>query len=264
MISLKDIRVTFGQGTPLETHALKGLNLEINEGEFVTVIGSNGAGKSSLLNVLSGETDISSGQINIDQQRVEHLGTAQRAHLVARVFQDPLGGSCEYLSIEENLALADARGNNRLFKPALNKDRKQPYKDYLKRLNLGLEHRLEDKIGLLSGGQRQAISLLMATLQPSKILLLDEHTAALDPKTSQFVLDLTQQIIEEKQLTTLMVTHSMKQALDVGTRTIMLHQGNIIFDVKGDERKNLEIKDLLELFSKAMGEQLSDDALLLG
>jgi len=264
MIHLNNIHVTFSADTPLETHALKGLNLNIQEGEFVTVIGSNGAGKSSLLNVLSGDITISSGDITIDQQRVEQLDTAQRAHLVARVFQDPLGGSCEYLSIEENLALADARGRTRGLGSAINKNRKQPYKDYLKRLNLGLEHRLEDKIGLLSGGQRQAISLLMATLQPSKILLLDEHTAALDPKTSQFVLELTQQIISEKKLTTLMVTHSMKQALEVGTRTIMLHQGNIIFDIKGEERQNLEVGDLLKLFSQAMGEQLADDALLLG
>ncbi len=263
MIHLNNIHVVFSQGTPLETHALKGLNLNIEEGEFVTVIGSNGAGKSSLLNVLGGDIRVHQGTIHIDNQAVEQLETAQRAHLVARVFQDPLGGSCEYLSIEENLALADARGRPRRFTKALDKNRKQPYKDYLKRLNLGLEHRLEDKIGLLSGGQRQAISLLMATLQPSKILLLDEHTAALDPKTSQFVLNLTQQIISEKKLTTLMVTHSMKQALEVGTRTIMLHQGNIIFDIKGDQRQNLEVKDLLELFSQAMGEQLSDDALLL-
>jgi putative tryptophan/tyrosine transport system ATP-binding protein len=185
--------------------------------------------------------------------------------MVARVFQDPLGGSCEFLSIEENLALADARGRKRGFKSALNDDRKQPYREYLSRLNLGLENRLQDKMGLLSGGQRQAVSLLMATLQPSKILLLDEHTAALDPKTSQFVLELTNQIIQEKQCTALMVTHSMKQALEVGSRTIMLHQGNIIFDIQGDDRKGLAVKDLLDLFSKAQGgEQLDDDALLLG
>jgi putative tryptophan/tyrosine transport system ATP-binding protein len=265
MISLQDIHVTFGANTPLETHALRGLNLEINEGEFVTVIGSNGAGKSSLLNAISGEIRITKGRIEIDHKDVTRLDTSRRAGMVARVFQDPLGGSCEFLSIEENLALADARGRKRGFKSALNDERKQPYREYLSRLNLGLENRLEDKMGLLSGGQRQAVSLLMATLQPSKILLLDEHTAALDPKTSQFVLQLTNQIILEKQCTALMVTHSMKQALEVGSRTIMLHQGNIIFDIQGDDRKGLTVKDLLDLFSKAQGgEQLDDDALLLG
>ncbi len=264
MISLQQIHVKFGINTPLETHALRGVDLEIAEGEFVTVIGSNGAGKSSLLNAISGEIQLFAGRIEIDQQDVTQLDTSRRAGRVARVFQDPLGGSCEFLSIEENLALADARGRARGLQSALNETRKQPYRDYLARLNLGLENRLEDKMGLLSGGQRQAVSLLMATLQPSKILLLDEHTAALDPKTSQFVLNLTRQIIEEKQCTALMVTHSMKQALEVGSRTIMLHQGQIIFDIKGEERKGLTVKDLLELFNKTQGEQLADDALLLG
>ena len=228
------------------------------------MIGSNGAGKSSLLNALSGEIAITSGKVEIADIDVTKLDTSRRAGLVARVFQDPLGGSCEFLSIEENLALADARGRNRGFKPALNEDRKQPYREYLSRLNLGLENRLEDKMGLLSGGQRQAVSLLMATLQPSRILLLDEHTAALDPKTSQFVLDLTSQIIEEKKQTALMVTHSMKQALEVGSRTIMLHQGKIIFDIEGEQRQGLTVKDLLDLFSQTQGEQLADDGLLLG
>jgi len=264
MISLKDAHVKFGINTPLETHAIRGINLDINKGEFVTVIGSNVAGKSSLLNALSGEIGLTSGSVSIGNKDVTFQDTAKRASMVARVFQDPLGGSCEFLSIEENLALADARSHTRTFRKALNEDRKQPYRDYLARLNLGLEQRLEDKMGLLSGGQRQAVSLLMATLQPSKILLLDEHTAALDPKTSQFVLELTQQIIEEKQLTALMVTHSMKQALEVGSRTIMLHQGKVIFDIKGDKRKGLTVTDLLDLFSQTQGEQLADDALLLG
>jgi putative ABC transport system ATP-binding protein len=264
MINLQDVHVKFGINTPLETHALRGVKLNIKEGEFVTVIGSNGAGKSSLLNALSGEISITSGRVEIDHRDVTRLDTSRRAGMVARVFQDPLAGSCEFLSIEENLALADARGRRRGFKYALNEDRKQPYRDYLSRLNLGLENRLQDKMGLLSGGQRQAVSLLMATLQPSKILLLDEHTAALDPKTSQFVLDLTCQIIEEKQQTALMVTHSMKQALEVGHRTIMLHQGQITFDIEGEERQGLTVKDLLDLFSRIQGEQLDDDALLLG
>jgi putative ABC transport system ATP-binding protein len=264
MIRLQQVHVRFGVGTPLETHALRGVDLQISEGEFVTVIGSNGAGKSSLLNALSGEIAVSSGQVFIDGRDVTRLDTAARAALVARVFQDPLAGSCEFLTIEENLALADARGRRRGLRPALDETRKQPYRDYLSRLNLGLENRLQDKMGLLSGGQRQAVSLLMATLQPSKILLLDEHTAALDPKTSAFVLDLTRQIIEEKQCTALMVTHSMKQALAVGSRTIMLHQGQIIFDISGEERARLGVKDLLDLFSQSQGETLDDDALLLG
>ncbi len=264
MINLHDVHVKFGMGTPLETHALRGVDLNIREGQFVTVIGSNGAGKSSLLNALSGDIAITSGRIEIDGRDVTRLDTSRRAGQVARVFQDPLAGSCEFLSIEENLALADARGRRRGFTHALNENRKQPYRDYLSRLNLGLEDRLGDKMGLLSGGQRQAVSLLMATLQPSKILLLDEHTAALDPKTSQFVLDLTRQIIDEKQQTALMVTHSMRQALEVGTRTIMLHQGQIIFDIQGDERQGLSVNDLLDLFSRSQGEQLDDDALLLG
>jgi len=264
MIDLEDVHVKFGIGSPLETHALRGVNLNIRQGEFVTVIGSNGAGKSSLLNALSGEINITSGRILIDDEDVTRLDTSRRAGRVARVFQDPLAGSCEYLTIEENLALADARGRRRGFSHALNEQRREPYQAYLSRLKLGLENRLGDKMGLLSGGQRQAVSLLMATLQPSKILLLDEHTAALDPKTSQFVLELTRQIIEEKQQTALMVTHSMKQALEVGSRTIMLHQGKIIFDIEGDQRKNLTVNDLLELFNRTQGEQLTDDALLLG
>ncbi len=264
MIRLEQVHVRFGAGTPLETHALRGVDLQISEGEFVTVIGSNGAGKSSLLNALSGEVTASSGTVRIDGRDVTRLDTAARAPMVARVFQDPLAGSCEFLTIEENLALADARGRRRGLRPALDETRKQPYRDYLARLNLGLENRLQDKMGLLSGGQRQAVSLLMATLQPSKILLLDEHTAALDPKTSAFVLDLTRQIIEEKQCTALMVTHSMKQALEVGSRTIMLHQGCIIFDIRGEERARLGVRDLLDLFSQSQGEALDDDALLLG
>ncbi len=264
MIGLSDIHVRFAVNTPLETHAIRGVNLQIKEGEFVTVIGSNGAGKSSLLNALSGEIRVSSGRVTIDGEDVTRLDTSSRARQVARVFQDPLAGSCEYLTIEENLALADARGRRRGFNRALDESRQQPYRGYLSRLRLGLEDRLQDKMGLLSGGQRQAVSLLMATLQPSKILLLDEHTAALDPKTSQFVLDLTEQLIAEKKQTALMVTHSMKQALAVGNRTIMLHQGRVVFDIQGQDRQGLQVKDLLYLFSKTQGEALDDDALLLG
>lgn len=265
MITLEDIHVTFGAGTPLETRAVRGISLTINQGEFVTVIGSNGSGKSTLLNVLSGEVFPSSGKIRIGDQDVTSWTTAQRAKLIARVFQDPLAGSCENLSIEENMALAWYRGQKTGYAAALNTDNRAVFKKQLSRLGLGLENRLRDKMGLLSGGQRQAISLLMSALQPAKILLLDEHTAALDPKTAAFVLDLTCQIIDENKLTSLMVTHSMQQALEVGTRTVMLHEGKIVFDVSGDERKGLKVADLLDLFKKnQQGEEISDDSLLLG
>jgi len=265
MISLEDIHVTFGEGTPLETRAVRGISLTINEGEFVTVIGSNGSGKSTLLNTLSGETLPTKGTIKIGDDDVTRWSTAQRAKLIARVFQDPLAGSCENLSIEENMALAWYRGQSTGLGSALNTDNQEVFKKQLSRLGLGLENRLKDKMGLLSGGQRQAISLLMSALQPAKILLLDEHTAALDPKTAAFVIDLTCQIIDENKLTALMVTHSMQQALEVGTRTIMLHEGKIVFDVEGEERKGLTVVDLLDLFKKnQQGEELSDDSLLLG
>lgn len=265
MIILDDIHVTFGEGTPLETRAVRGISLNINEGEFVTVIGSNGSGKSTLLNTLSGEVIPTRGKVKIGDQDVTRWGTAQRAKLISRVFQDPLAGSCENLSIEENMALAWYRGKSMSYGSALNNENRKVFKKQLARLDLGLENRLRDKMGLLSGGQRQAISLLMSALQPARILLLDEHTAALDPKTATFVLDLSCQIINENKLTSLMVTHSMQQALEVGTRTIMLHEGKIVFDVSGDERKGLTIVDLLELFKKNQdGEILSDDSLLLG
>jgi len=265
MISLNDIHVTFGKGTPLETRAVRGISLDINEGEFVTVIGSNGSGKSTLLNTLSGEVIPTRGKINIGETDVTRWPTARRAKLISRVFQDPLAGSCENLTIEENMALAWYRGQAMGYGAALNDENRKVFKQQLARLGLGLENRLRDKMGLLSGGQRQAISLLMSALQPAKILLLDEHTAALDPKTAAFVLDLTCQIIDENKLTSLMVTHSMQQALEVGTRTIMLHEGKIVFDVSGEERKGLTIVDLLELFKKnQQGEVLSDDSLLLG
>ncbi len=265
MIFLNGIHVTFGEGTPLETRAVRGINLTINKGEFVTVIGSNGSGKSTLLNTLSGETLPNSGTIKVGDENVTQWSTAKRAKLISRVFQDPLAGSCENLTIEENMALAWYRGQPTGFGSALNSKNRDVFKQQLSRLGLGLENRLRDKMGLLSGGQRQAISLLMSALQPAKILLLDEHTAALDPKTAAFVIDLTCQIIDENKLTSLMVTHSMQQALEVGTRTIMLHEGKIVFDVKGDERKGLKVIDLLDLFKKnQQGEELSDDSLLLG
>ena len=263
MMRAQNLRLTFNPGTPIENPALRGLSLNISDGEFVTVIGSNGAGKSTFLNAISGDTMVDSGSILINGQDVTRQAAHKRAHLVARVFQDPMAGTCEALSIEENLALAYNRGRKRGLKLALNSANRALFRDKLAILKLGLENRLTDRMGLLSGGQRQAVSLLMASLQPSKILLLDEHTAALDPKTAAFVLELTDRIVAEGQLTAMMVTHSMRQALDHGQRTVMLHQGQVVLDVAGEQRAGMDVPDLLHLFEQTRGEKVSDDALLL-
>src|SRR5690606_14346998 len=215
---------------------------------FVAVIGSNGAGKSTFLNAISGDLLVDEGKVEIDGIDVTRKHAWDRANMVARVFQDPMAGTCEALTIEENMALAYARGKRRGFGFAIKRGMRELFRERLSILNLGLENRLTDRIGLLSGGQRQAVSLLMASLQPSRILLLDEHTAALDPRTADFVLQLTARIVEEKKFTTMMVTHSMRQALDVGDRTVMLHQGQVVLDVSGDERKGLDVPDLLQMF----------------
>lgn len=263
MMRADDLRLTFNPGTPIENPALRGMSLHIQDGEFVTVIGSNGAGKSTFLNAISGDLMVDSGSIRIDNQDVTDLPAYKRAGLVARVFQDPMAGTCEKLSIEENMALAYKRGAGRGLKGALNKANRELFREKLSMLKLGLENRLTDRMGLLSGGQRQAVSLLMASLQPSKILLLDEHTAALDPKTAAFVLELTDQIIRENRLTAMMVTHSMQQALDHGSRTVMLHQGQVVLDVSGEKRQGMGVRDLLDMFEKTRGEKVTDDALLL-
>lgn len=263
MIEARGLAVTFNAGTPMETPAMRGIDLTIPQGDFVTVIGSNGAGKSTFLNALAGELRPDSGSILIDNQDVTAWPTAKRAGLVARVFQDPLGGSCANLTIEENLALAYARGKRRGFGASVNAAMREEFRSHISRLNLGLENRLGDSMELLSGGQRQAVSLLMAALQPMKILLLDEHTAALDPKTAAFVLQLTREIVAERNLTTLMVTHSMRQALDIGNRTVMLHEGRVVLDVRDGERAGLKVEDLLHMFEKVRGQQIDDDALLL-
>jgi putative tryptophan/tyrosine transport system ATP-binding protein len=250
MIDLQAIQVTFNPGTPLESPALRGIDLQIPEGQFITVIGSNGAGKSTLLNVLGGGIIPQAGRVKIGEQTVTKWTAAQRSPLVSRVFQNPLLGSCADLTVEENLALADQRGQRRGLSGALKRERRQRFRDRLAQLGLGLENRLGDRMGLLSGGQRQAICLLMATLAEHKILLLDEHTAALDPKTAEEVLRITRQLVAEQNLTTLMVTHSMGQALAVGDRTIMLHQGQIIWDLAGEARARISVKELLAKFGQ--------------
>lgn len=264
MLNAKELNITFNPGTAIETKALRGLSLHIPAGQFVTVIGSNGAGKSTLLNAISGDQSVDSGSIVIDEQDVTNQPVWVRAKQVARVFQDPMAGTCEDLTIEENMALAYSRGQKRGLSIAVKNDMRNEFRERLATLGLGLENRLGDRIGLLSGGQRQAVSLLMAALRPSRILLLDEHTAALDPRTAQFVLELTTRIVAESKLTTMMVTHSMRQALDVGERTVMLHQGNVVLDVSGPERQGLDVPDLLKMFERVRGETISDDGLLLG
>ena len=263
MIRVEDLKVTFSPGTVMETRALQGVTVDIAAGEFVTVIGSNGAGKSTLLNCLTGEVQPTSGRIVIDGADVTHWPAPRRAALAARVFQDPLAGTCEGLTIEENLALAASRGARRGLGKALTLERRDEFRDKISRLGLNLENRLGDRMGLLSGGQRQAVSLVMATLRPTKILLLDEHTAALDPRMQAFVLELTRELVEAEKLTTLMVTHSMRQALSLGTRSFMLHEGQVVLDVKGEERARMEVNDLMAMFAKVRGEEIDSDALLL-
>lgn len=263
MLRVDGLHLTFNPGTPLETRALNGLTLQIPDGQFVAVIGSNGAGKSTLLNAVSGELRADAGSIHVGGIDITNRSTWDRAGLVARVFQDPMTGTCEALTIEENMALASMRGQRRGFDLAVKRHLKDGFREKLRTLGLGLETRLTDQMGLLSGGQRQAVSLLMASLQPSKILLLDEHTAALDPKTAAFILELTQKIVRENKLTTMMVTHSMKQALELGDRTVMLHKGRVVLDVAGEQREGLQVPDLLRMFERVQGEAVADDALLL-
>lgn len=259
MIRIQDLKITFSPGTILEKQAIKGITLDIEEGDFITVIGSNGAGKSTLLNAIAGDILPSSGKIFIDQDDVSNMYAYDRSHAVARVFQDPLVGTCGNLTIAENMALALQRGQKRTFSRALNKDLKKLFQENLKRLNLGVDNRLDTAMAMLSGGQRQAISLLMSCLSPMKILLLDEHTSALDPKTADFVLNLTHEIVEKENRTVLMVTHSLHQALHMGNRTILLHDGRVIYDVKGEARKKLTPSDLMNHF----GKNIDDDRLLL-
>lgn len=263
MLELRDIRKTFNLGTPTPNPALRGISLRLKAGEFVTVIGSNGAGKSSLLNAIAGTFPIDNGQININGAEVTTWPEYKRANLIGRVFQDPMMGTAAAMTIEENLAMAIKRGEKRGLARGTNAQLRSKFKEYLGELGLGLENRLSDKVKLLSGGQRQSLALIMATMSRPKLLLLDEHTAALDPKTAEQVSQLTNTIVEQYGLTVLMITHNMEHALNTGTRTIMLHEGKIILDISGPQRADMTIADLLQEFSRVRGEQLVDDRLLL-
>ena len=264
MLELKNIYKTFNPGTINEKRALNGLNLKLNEGDFVTVIGGNGAGKSTMLNAVAGTWPVDEGQILIDNIDVTKLSEHKRATYLGRVFQDPMTGTAATMGIEENLALAKRRGKSRLLRSGITKAEREEYKELLKILGLGLEDRLTSKVGLLSGGQRQRLTLLMATLQKPKLLLLDEHTAALDPKTAAKVLEITDMIVNRDHLTTLMITHNMKDAIAHGNRLIMMMEGKIILDIQGEEKKKLTVKNLLDQFEKASGEEFSNDSALLG
>ena len=263
MLEIKNIYKTFNPGTINEKVALNGLSLKLNEGDFVTVIGGNGAGKSTMLNAVAGVWPVDEGQIIIDGTDVTKLSEYKRAAYLGRVFQDPMTGTAATMGIEENLALAKRRGKTRFLRSGITKAEREEYKELLKILNLGLEDRPTSKVGLLSGGQRQALTLLMATLQKPKLLLLDEHTAALDPKTAAKVLEISDRIIAENNLTALMVTHNMKDAIAHGNRLIMMNNGQIILDIRGEEKKKLTVDDLLRQFSVASGSEFSSDRALL-
>ena len=262
-LRLRDIHKSFEIDTPNENHVLKGIDLTVNKEDFITVIGGNGAGKSTLLNTIAGSFLVDSGQITLGQEDITRKPAYERAKHISRVFQDAKMGTATRLTIEENLAIAWKRGKKRGFKWGIREEQRKIFREELKQLDLGLEDRLKMEAGLLSGGQRQALTLLMAALVTPKLLLLDEHTAALDPKTSQMVLDLTDKIVKEKKLTTLMITHNMEQAITYGNRLIMMNNGQIVVDVSGEEKKQLTVPDLLALFKRNSGTAVSEDALLL-
>ncbi len=262
MIRIRGLHKTFGRGTPNEVHALRGIDLEVRQGEFLTLIGTNGSGKSTLLNAIAGTFLPDSGTIEIAGEDVTTKQDSLRARHLSRVFQDPFTGTAPGLTILENLHLAALRGDRALPRLGLNADRRESYREEIRSLEMGLEDRLDDPIGTLSGGQRQALTLLMAVTKRPDVLLLDEHTAALDPKSAVQVIALTRRFVEEGGLTTLMVTHSMGQALDLGTRTIMMHCGEIIEDLTGAERRGLSVEDLLEKFAELRKlEKLTDEML---
>lgn len=263
ILEIKNLHKTFNKGTINEKVALDGVNLNLNPGDFVTIIGGNGAGKSTTLNAIAGVWDIDEGSIVIDGVDITRLNEHKRARYLGRVFQDPMTGTAATMSIEENMAIAARRGDRRGFRWGISKKEREQYKEQLKMLGLGLEERLSTKVGLLSGGQRQAVTLLMAALKKPKLLLLDEHTAALDPKTAAKVLEISDKLIEENHLTAMMVTHNMKDAIAHGNRLIMMHEGKIIYDVSGEEKKKLHVSDLLEKFEEVSGSEFANDRMML-
>ena len=264
MLKIEGIYKTFNPGTVNEKHALNGINLELLEGDFVTVIGGNGAGKSTMLNAVAGVWPVDEGKIIIDGVDVTNLPEHKRAAYIGRVFQDPMTGTAATMQIEENMALAKRRGKKRGLRSNLTKGEREEFKEALKILDLGLEERLTSKVGLLSGGQRQALTLLMATMEKPKVLLLDEHTAALDPKTAAKVLEATDKIVNTNHLTTLMITHNMKDAIAHGNRLIMMNEGKIILDIRGEEKKKLTVADLLHQFEVVSGQEFASDKAILG
>ena len=263
MLKITNVKKTFNIGTINEKMALNNIDFKMNQGDFVTIIGGNGAGKSTLLNMIAGVYPIDAGVILLDDVDISRLAEHTRAKYLGRVFQDPMRGTAAGMEIQENLALAYRRGKIRGLRWGITIEEKELYFERLKELDLGLESRMSSKVGLLSGGQRQALTLLMAALQKPKILLLDEHTAALDPKTAKKVLDLTDLIVNEDNLTALMVTHNMKDAIRMGNRLIMMHEGRIIYDVSGEEKKNLHVSDLLAKFEEASGGEFANDRMML-
>lgn len=264
MLNIKNISIVFNEGTVDEKKALNYINLKLEAGDFVTVIGSNGAGKSTLMNVISGSLFPDVGDVIINGRQVAHLPEYKRSRFVGRVFQDPMAGTAPSMTIEENLAMAYSRNKKRKLSFGVTKSRRSMFKEYLQTLNLGLEDRLNAKVGLLSGGERQALSLLMTTFTEPDILLLDEHTAALDPSRAELITNLTHDVVAKSGLTTLMVTHNMQQALDLGNRLIMMDKGQIIFEASGIEKARLTVKDLLHEFQRIRGEQFEDDRVVLG
>ena len=263
MLDIIGVEKTFNPGTVNEKKALRGIDLHLDEGDFVTVIGGNGAGKSTMLNMIAGVYPVDCGNIIVDGVDVTKLPEHKRAKYLGRVFQDPMTGTAANMQIEENLALAARRGERRTLRAGITAKERKEYKELLKILDLGLEERLTAKVGLLSGGQRQALTLLMATLKKPKLLLLDEHTAALDPKTAKKVLDITEEIVTKDNLMTIMITHNMADAIRVGNRLIMMHEGRIVVDVKGEEKKKLTIEQLLQMFEASSGTQMTSDKVML-
>ncbi|HGA1533989.1 TPA: ABC transporter ATP-binding protein [Streptococcus suis] len=263
ILSMQNIHKAFEAGTVNENHVLRGLNLDVKEGDFISIIGGNGAGKSTFMNSLAGALTVDSGDILLEGKSIKHVSAAKRSKDIGRVFQDPKMGTASRLTIEENMAIAYRRGLSRGLGWGVKDSERAIFKEALKELGLGLENRMKVDTQFLSGGQRQALTLMMASLVKPKVLLLDEHTAALDPKTSDMVMELTKKIVESHQLTALMITHNMENAIEYGNRLVMLHRGQIVVDVEGEEKKNLTVQNLMDLFYKNSGEKLTDDEMIL-